>query len=90
EPRRDAWYRHWIDTGFGAIEQMLERDRPAGGYCHGAAPTLADCCLVPQVFNAHRYRIPLEGYPNIRAVHEECMRLEAFQRAAPAAQPDAE
>ncbi len=90
EPRRDAWYRHWIEIGFEAIERLLQRDRPPGPYCHGETPTLADCCLIPQVFNANRYRIPLDPYPTIRAIHDACLRLEAFQRAAPQAQPDAE
>ncbi len=90
EPQRDAWYRHWIETGFDAIERLLQRDRPTGPYCHGETPTLADCCLIPQVFNANRYRIPLDSYPTIGAIHDTCLRLEAFQRAAPQAQPDAE
>ena len=90
EPQRDAWYRHWIEVGFDAIERLLQRDRPPGPYCHGEAPTLADCCLIPQVFNANRYQIPLEPYPTIRAIHDACLRLDAFQRAAPQAQPDAE
>lgn len=90
EPRRDAWYRHWVVTGFDALEALLQRDRPPGPYCHGEAPTLADCCLIPQVFNANRYQIPLDPYPTIRAIHEACLRLDAFQRAAPQAQADAE
>lgn len=90
EDRRNAWYRHWIDIGFAALEQLLARDRPAGPFCHGETPGMADCCLVPQVFNARRYEMSLEPYPNIRAVHEACMRIEAFQRAAPEAQADAE
>jgi maleylacetoacetate isomerase len=90
EPQRDAWYRHWIEVGFDAIERLLQRDRPPGPYCHGETPTLADCCLIPQVFNANRYRIPLDPYPTIRAIHDACLRLDAFQRAAPQAQADAE
>ncbi|MDE1923624.1 MAG: maleylacetoacetate isomerase [Gammaproteobacteria bacterium] len=90
EERRNVWYRHWIDRGFAAIEQLIERDRPAGAFCHGEKPTIADCLLVPQVFNAHRYQMSLDPYPRIRAVHEACMRLDAFRRAAPEAQADAE
>ncbi|HVC02351.1 MAG TPA: maleylacetoacetate isomerase [Steroidobacteraceae bacterium] len=90
EDRRNAWYRHWIETGFAALEQLLARDRPAGAFCHGESPTIADCCLVPQVFNARRFKIPLEAFPNILAVHDACMALGAFRRAAPEAQADAE
>ncbi len=90
EARRARWYRHWVEIGFEALEAMLRRGRPEGPYCHGERPGLADCCLVPQVFNARRFNIPVEPYPTILAVHEACMGLAAFQRAAPAAQADAE
>jgi maleylpyruvate isomerase len=85
---RDEWYRHWIREGFGAIErQMAERTGP---YCAGDTPTLADVCLVPQVFNARRLDLDLAPYPRIRAVHEACMALPAFADAQPSRQPDAE
>ena len=90
EERRNAWYRHWVAIGFEAVEAMLLRDRPPGPYCHGERPGLADCCLVPQVFNARRFSVPLDPYPTVRAVHEACMKLAAFERAAPEAQADAE
>jgi len=94
-PRRDAWMRHWIALGFAALEQMLATDGQSanGGarhYCYGDAPTLADCCLIPQVFNAQRVECPLEPYPIIRGIFQHCMQLDAFARAAPAAQSDAE
>ncbi|HUX72273.1 MAG TPA: maleylacetoacetate isomerase [Steroidobacteraceae bacterium] len=90
EERRNAWYRHWIAVGFAALERTLQTDGGAGSYCHGDAPTFADCCLVPQVFNARRLQTPLDAYPCIVRIHDACMRLEAFRRAAPEAQPDAE
>jgi maleylpyruvate isomerase len=94
EPTRDEWARHWIALGFAAIERLLAQgyqgDQGGGPYCFGATPTIADCCLIPQVFNARRVRLPLDDYPNIRRVHDHCMQQEAFQRAAPEAQGDAE
>jgi maleylpyruvate isomerase len=90
EAARDRWYAHWIDEGFRAIEAMLATRPGPGPFCLGAAPTMADLCLVPQVFNARRYRVPLEPYPIIRAVTEACLALPAFDLAQPAKQPDAE
>ncbi len=89
EPARDAWARHWIEEGFAAIEAML-REGPAGAFCHGDAPTLADVCLVPQVANAHRVTTDLSPYPIIRRIDETCRGLPAFAAAAPGTQPDAE
>ncbi len=82
----DAWYHHWIITGFEALEAMIE----AGPYAVGAQPTLADICLVPQVFNARRLKVPLQRFPKIVAVDAACMALSAFDRARPENQPDAE
>jgi maleylacetoacetate isomerase len=82
----DAWTRHWIADGFSAVEKMIS---PAP-YCFGAEPTLADICLVPQVFNARRYKVDMAKFPKIVAADETCQRNPAFAAAAPAAQPDAE
>ena len=82
----EAWYRHWIETGFGAIEKMIGED----GYCAGGRPTMADVCLVPQIFNARRYDIDLTAWPRIRKVEETCGSLPAFAEAHPSVQPDAE
>jgi maleylpyruvate isomerase len=86
QPEIDAWYHHWIHAGFEALETML---RP-GPYAYGARVTLADVCLVPQVFNARRLKVPLDRYPNIVAVDAACAKLDAFRRAHPDHQPDTE
>jgi maleylpyruvate isomerase len=90
DERRAEWSRHWIALGFTALERVLARDGTAGDCCYGDTPTLADCCLIPQVFNAQRVNCPLEPFPAIWRIYQHCMRLEAFARAAPAAQSDAE
>jgi len=82
----EAWYRHWIVSGFGAIEKMIGED----GFCAGGQVTLADVCLVPQIFNARRYEIDLAPYPRIRRVEEMCGAIAAFADAHPSRQPDAE
>jgi maleylpyruvate isomerase len=82
----DAWYRHWVVVGFDALEAMLG----AGRYCYGDAVTLADICLVPQVANARRLKVPLDNYPKIVAVDAACAKIPAFEKARPEKQPDAE
>ncbi|HEY7661781.1 MAG TPA: maleylacetoacetate isomerase [Xanthobacteraceae bacterium] len=82
----DAWYHHWIREGFAAIETMV---RP-GPYAFGGAVTLADVCLVPQVYNARRLKVPLDGFPRLVAIDAACAKLAAFERARPENQPDAE
>jgi maleylacetoacetate isomerase/maleylpyruvate isomerase len=84
-----TWYRHWIADGLAKLEADLAR-AGSGSFCHGDAPTMADCCLVPQVFNAKRYNSDLAPYPVTMRVFESCMKLEAFDRAQPSKQPDAE
>jgi maleylacetoacetate isomerase/maleylpyruvate isomerase len=85
----DNWYRHWIADGLAKLEAELARPG-TGKFCHGDAPSMADCCLVPQIFNAKRYNSELTPYPVTLRVFENCMKLEAFDRAQPAKQPDAE
>lgn len=85
----DTWYRHWIADGLAKFEAELATSKK-GKYCYGENPTMADCCLVPQIFNAKRYNSDLAPYPTTMRVFEECMKLEAFERAQPAKQPDAE
>lgn len=85
----DAWYRHWIADGLAKLEAELARPG-TGRYSHGDAPTMADCCLVPQIFNAQRFNCDLAPYPAVMRVFEACMQLDAFDRAQPGKQPDAE
>ena len=82
----DAWYHHWIIEGFNAIETLLRE----GPYCGGAQVTLADICLVPQVTNARRLKVPLDAHPKIVAIDAACRKLPAFDKASPEKQPDAE
>jgi maleylacetoacetate isomerase/maleylpyruvate isomerase len=90
EEQIKSWYRYWIDDGLAKLERELAEERQTGRFCYGDSPTMADCCLVPQVFNAKRYDSDLAPYPNIMRVFDECMRLDAFERAQPSKQPDAE
>ena len=80
---RDTWYRHWIEAGFEALEEALGRDPARGRFCYGDAPSLADLCLVPQVFNARRYSVDLAPYPRIVAIDAACREIAAFASAAP-------
>jgi maleylacetoacetate isomerase len=89
EAQRDAWYRHWVGEGLGALEARLAGEPGTGRFCHGDTPGLADCCLVPQLYNARRYGCPLGEFPAILAIEAACLELDAFKAAAPDAQPDA-
>jgi maleylacetoacetate isomerase len=84
------WYHHWVKTGFAALEKRLAEERSTGRFCHGDAPGFADCVLVPQVANAKRFKVDLGAFPAIVRINDECQKLEAFKRAAPERQPDAE
>jgi maleylpyruvate isomerase len=80
---RDAWYRNWVQLGFDAIERRLTQDAETGRFCHGDVPTMADVCLVPQVFNARRFAVDLGPYPRIVGIDAACRELPEFQGAAP-------
>jgi len=88
-PERDEWVRHWIREGLAAVEQMLAEHHSTGTFCDGELPGLADCCLVPQVFNARRFSLDIQPYKTIRRIYEACMALPAFESARPERQPDA-
>lgn len=87
---KDTWYRHWVQTGLQAVEAMLAADRRTGAFCHGDQPGLADCCLLPQVFNARRFNCDLTMLPTIMNIADRCGKIDAFNQAAPAQQPDFE
>ena len=89
EDTKNTWYRHWVREGLEAFERQLAQ-APQARFCHGDTPTLADCCLVPQIFNAKRFDTPLDGLPRTMAVFDACMQLDAFQKAQPSACPDRE
>ena len=89
EEAKNTWYRHWVREGLEAFERQLAQ-APQARFCHGDTPTLADCCLVPQIFNAKRFDTPLEGLPRTMAVFDACMQLDAFQKAQPSSCPDRE
>jgi maleylacetoacetate isomerase len=84
----DAWTRHYIERGLTALERHAERR--SGTFSHGDTPTLADAYLIPQLYNARRWSMPLEAYPNLLGIESRCLALEAFDRARPERQPDAE
>jgi len=88
-PEREAWVRHWIKVGFDALEDTLCDNPSTGAYCDGDVPTMADCCLVPQVFNAERFGVDMAPYRTIRRITAECLSLDAFDAARPEKQPDA-
>lgn len=90
EDVKAQWYRHWLLGGLDVLEKHLARDPSAGPLCHGYLPTIADCFLVPQVFNAQRHGVDMSAYPNIARINAACVELPAFVAAHPANQPDAE
>jgi maleylacetoacetate isomerase len=90
EAQKNGWYRYWCDVGFEALETQLAREPATGTFCHGAAPTIADICLVPQLANARRVELDLSPYPTLLSIEAACNALPAFAAAAPSKQPDAE
>jgi maleylacetoacetate isomerase/maleylpyruvate isomerase len=87
EDDKNRWYRHWVETGLEVVERQLAA-QPAT-YCHGETPTLADCVLVPQIFNAHRMNCRLDHVPHVVRVFDACMKLDAFEQTRPERCPDA-
>lgn len=90
QAQRDEWYRHWIAVGLAALETQLAREPASSIYCHGDSPTLADCCLVPQLANARRMDMDVAAWPTLARIEAACLALPAFAAATPAQQPDAE
>ena len=87
---KDRWYRHWVETGLEVVERRLETASQQGSYCFGNTPGLADCVLVPQIFNAQRFNCRLDHVPIVMRVFDHCMKHEAFIKTQPSACPDAE
>ena len=87
---KDAWYQHWVRNGFDVLESMLAGDPRTGKFVFGDTPTMADLALIPQVFNAQRFQVDMQPYPTIQRIYDEAMQHDAFMRAAPGQQPDAE
>jgi maleylpyruvate isomerase len=88
EEAKNTWYRHWVREGLVSFERQLAL--VDGTFCYGDTPTIADCCLVPQIFNGQRFDCDFSGLPRTMAAFDACMKLDAFQKAAPANCPDAE
>ncbi len=89
QAERDAWTQHWIVEGLRAFETLLVEDLARGSFCEGDTPGMADCCLIPQVYNARRFGVDLEPFPTIRRIDAACLALPAFDAARPENQPDA-
>jgi maleylpyruvate isomerase len=90
EQAKLGWISHWVSLGFAAFEETVKRSPYRGHFCFGNSPTLADCCLVPQLFNARRFNVDLSPYPILLKIEAQAQDLEAFAHAAPRRQPDAE
>lgn len=88
DQQKKNWYHHWLSEGFNALEKILNKG-PKAPYCFGDSPSLADICLVPQVYNAQRFEFPLHDYPLIQAINARCLEKEAFHKALPENQSDA-
>lgn len=89
EPQRDAWYAHWIHEGFRAAESATAAHAAQGPFVFGASVSLADACLIPQIYNARRFDVSLDAYPRLVAVDSHCAGLPEFAAAVPSLQPDA-
>ncbi|MEJ2800574.1 maleylacetoacetate isomerase [Comamonadaceae bacterium PP-2] len=89
EAAKQQWLHHWMQSGLESLEETVVRMGQGGDFCAGSAPTLADCCLVPQLFNARRFGVDLSRCPRLLAIDQACAALPAFQSAHPDAQPDA-
>lgn len=89
QAQREAWSRHWIGDGLAAFEALVFDNPSTGDFCEGEMPSIADCCLIPQLYNARRLQMDLSVYPNLLRIEANCLALPGFQQAAPERQPDA-
>ena len=89
ESATNAWYEHWVAEGLSGLEGYLSREGMSGDFCYGNTVTMADICLVPQIFNARRFNCSLDAYPKLLAITDRCMMLDAFRAAEPSTQADA-
>lgn len=89
ESDKTRWYKHWVETGLEVVERRLVGDARTGRFCHGDAPTLADCALVPQIANAQRFECRLDHVPTVMRVYGTCMALDAFSKTQPSSYPEA-
>ena len=89
DEQRDAWYANWIRAGFQAAEITANKNAEAGDFVFGRSVSLADCCLIPQIYNARRFNVPLDDYPRLVAIDSHCASLQEFAAAVPERQPDA-
>jgi len=87
--QKDAWVKHWIEAGFLALEELLGGNPSTGAFCEGDEPTLADCCLIPQVYNARRFGVDMARFPTIARIDSHCLAMSEFDLAQPEKQPDA-
>ena len=90
EERKSEWIAHWITLGLEAIEAQIQQRGRIGAFCLGNTPTMADCCLVPQVFSAQRFNVDLSNCPTLTSIFNTCQGMPAFAAAAPSRQPDSE
>lgn len=89
EATKTEWYHHWLALGFDAFEKLLKKHNSIGSYCLGGELTMADVCLIPQIYNANRFSFSLDAYPRLNEINQNCLKLVSFQDALPENQPDA-
>jgi len=90
DDEKSKWYHHWLDCGFKAFDRLLEKQAIAGTYCMGGELSIADVCLIPQIYNADRFGFSMDAYPRLNEINQNCLQLTRFQDAIPENQPDAE
>ena len=90
DDNKTRWIHHWVESGLSVVEHRLKAEGRSGRFCFGDAPTMADCVLVPQIFNAQRFGSRLDHVPTVMKIFEQCMALDAFSQTQPSACPDAE